>query len=245
MTFEQTIEKLKREYTDKLVAVDENRPELARFRGQTGQVKTVNMSGRALVQFDANNNIGWYDIALDFLRVIDKPLEKGAAIKEKPAKAPAPAKGAAPAAAGAKKGSAIEMARAQGAAGKGAAPVAGGAKKSSTADILAAARAAKASAAPAEAKAPEKKPAPAAGKPAAAAGGKMSTADILAAARAKKAAAEAAEAPAPTEAAEAAEAPVPEAAPSEPVAKKSAPSTGSLPTTTSEKVAWCRTADAK
>ena len=54
MVFEQ-IEKLKRDYTDKFVEVDASRPELARFKNITGQVKTVNMSGRALVEFDA-----WY-----------------------------------------------------------------------------------------------------------------------------------------------------------------------------------------
>ena len=37
------IEKLKKEITDKYVVVDESRPELRRFRGLTGAVKTVNM----------------------------------------------------------------------------------------------------------------------------------------------------------------------------------------------------------
>jgi hypothetical protein len=80
MVFEH-IDKLKREYTDKFVLVDENRPELRRFKGLTGTVKTVNMSGRALVEFDGYNNIGWFDIDLNFLRVIDAPLPK----EEKPA----------------------------------------------------------------------------------------------------------------------------------------------------------------
>ena len=31
------------------------------------------MSGRALVEFDGNSNIGWYDIGLDFLKIVDKP----------------------------------------------------------------------------------------------------------------------------------------------------------------------------
>jgi len=69
----QRIEQLKHEYTDQYVVVDADRPELARFKGITGQVKTINMSGRALVQFDAHNNAGWYDIALDYLKVVDKP----------------------------------------------------------------------------------------------------------------------------------------------------------------------------
>jgi len=32
------------------------------FAALTGSVKTVNMSGRALVEFDGYNNIGWFDI---------------------------------------------------------------------------------------------------------------------------------------------------------------------------------------
>src|SRR5438105_8475233 len=104
------IEKLKSQYTDKYVVVDESRPELQRFRGLTGAIKTVNMSGRALVEFDGYANIGWYDIELAFLKVVDKPppkpeakegkkekaappkAEKAAAPKaEKPATKPAPA----------------------------------------------------------------------------------------------------------------------------------------------------------
>lgn len=92
MVFEQ-IDQLKKQYTDKYVVVDETRPELRRFRGQTGIVRTVNMSGRALVEFDAFLNIGWYDIELDFLKVVDKPLEKEDAPKK--AAAPAAAKPAA------------------------------------------------------------------------------------------------------------------------------------------------------
>ena len=65
-----------REYTDKYVVVNEEQPELRRFIGQTGQVKTVNMNGRALVEFDAYENIGWFDIEVDFLKIIDKPLPK-------------------------------------------------------------------------------------------------------------------------------------------------------------------------
>lgn len=80
------IEKLKREYTDQYVIVDEQRPELRRFKGMTGTVKTVNMNGRALVEFDGNNNHGWYDIDIDFLKVIDEPLPK----EEKPARKRAP-----------------------------------------------------------------------------------------------------------------------------------------------------------
>lgn len=72
MVFEQ-IRKLQAEYIDKYVVVDEHRPELQRFCGLTGRVKTINMNGRALVQFDGRNNIAWYDIDIDYLRVVDAP----------------------------------------------------------------------------------------------------------------------------------------------------------------------------
>lgn len=75
MVFEH-IENLKRIYTDQLVVVDDNRTELGRFQGLTGTVKTVNMSGRALVEFDGHNNIGWYDIDVDFLKLVDEPVHE-------------------------------------------------------------------------------------------------------------------------------------------------------------------------
>ena len=81
----QHIEKLQQEYTDKFVVVDDQLPELQRFVGMTGIVRTVNMNGRALVEFDGHSNIGWYDIDIDFLRVIDEPLPADAAVKEKSA----------------------------------------------------------------------------------------------------------------------------------------------------------------
>ena len=67
------IEKLKLEYTDKYVVVVGDGPELARFAGITGRVKTVNMNGRALVEFNAWSNTGWHDIAPEFLRVVPEP----------------------------------------------------------------------------------------------------------------------------------------------------------------------------
>src|SRR6185436_16068933 len=85
------IEKLKKQYTDKYVVVDESRPELQRFRGLTGAIKTVNMSGRALVEFDGYANIGWYDIELAFLKVVDKPPPKPEAKEAKKEKAEKPA----------------------------------------------------------------------------------------------------------------------------------------------------------
>ena len=168
-TFADRIEKLKSDYTDKYVVAEAARPELRRFEGLTGQVKTVNMSGRALVEFEGNNNIGWFDIELDYLKVVDKPApppaaakEKAAPAKKKPAPKPAAEKGLSP----------LELARMQGAAKRSGDTGNGPAdRKSKTAELLAAARVKvkKGSDAP--------KTAPA--KPA----GKMSTADILAAAR--------------------------------------------------------------
>src|SRR5437016_12224179 len=116
MIFEH-IDKLKKQYTDKYVVVDDSRPELQRFSGLTGAVKTVNFSGKALVEFDGYNNIGWYDIDPAFLRVVPKPAPKPEeGKKEKPAAkaAPAAAKPAAekkaPAAAGAKPAAAKSVA---------------------------------------------------------------------------------------------------------------------------------------
>jgi len=197
------IERLKTEWTDKYVVVDSAAPELARFARSTGQVKTVNMNGRCLVEFDQYNNVGWYDIDPACLKVVPKPAPKPVETKEKSAKAEKPAKPAA----------------------KPAAAPAAAAKKPSTADILAAARGKAAAAKPAGD---------------AAAGAKPSTAEILARARAGKAAAAAPAAPAE---------PAPEA-PAEPVvearaaAKPAAGKGAALPTTTAEKIAWCRTNDA-
>ena len=87
------IERLKSEWTDKYVVIDSRAPELARFAQTTGQVKTVNMNGRCLVEFDQYNNTGWYDIDPSALKVVPKPLPKPP--EEKPAKAAAPAKPAA------------------------------------------------------------------------------------------------------------------------------------------------------
>ena len=166
----QRVDELKQQYTDKYVVVDDTQPELARFKGFTGQVKTVNMSGRALVQFDAWANIGWYDIDPAYLTVISEPLPKPEAKSEAPAKkAPPAAKEKAPPAA-----KAATPAAAKPAAAKPAG-------KASTAEILAALRVGKGAAAAAEASSPAAKP-PAAKPPAPgapAAKGKLSTADDL------------------------------------------------------------------
>jgi hypothetical protein len=159
MLFSDSVEALKNQYTDKYVRVSTPAPELARFHDAVGQVKTVNMNGRALVQFlDYHLNVGWFDIDPSCLIVVDKPsadvtakpVPKRAHDKPEGKAAPtagdkqdADAKAALPAG---KKLSPLEMARMQGAAGKAAAapakPASGGAApaKKSTADILAAAR---------------------------------------------------------------------------------------------------------
>jgi hypothetical protein len=206
------IERLKADWTDKYVVINCSAPELARFAQATGQVKTVNMNGRCLVEFDQFNNTGWYDIDPTALKIVPKPEPKPAAEKqEKPAKAAPAAK--APAA---------------------KAPPAPGAKKPSTADILAAARA-KGGAAPAAAKA-----APAAAKPA---GARPSTADILAAARGGKPQPPVAPPPAEPEAAPEPEAAAP--APTVTLNKAKPAAGGALPTTTADKIAWCRANDAQ
>jgi hypothetical protein len=115
------IEQLKAEWTDKYVVVDAAAPELARFGDATGRVKTVNMNGRCLVEFDQYNNIGWYDIDPSALTIVSGPRPK----PEKPAAKPAAAKPAAAKSAAAK---------------PAAAKPAAGATRASTADILAAAR---------------------------------------------------------------------------------------------------------
>ncbi len=82
----ETIERLRQQYTDQYVVVDASRPELARFQGMTGRVKTVNMNGRALVEFGGAGNRGWYDIAPEFLTIVDGvPAERAAPKAPKPA----------------------------------------------------------------------------------------------------------------------------------------------------------------
>lgn len=243
MVFPDTAESLKAQYTDKYVKVDPARPELARFRDVVGQVKTVNMNGRALVEFqDYHLNIGWYDIDLSCLTVVDKPAPKAAAEKHAEPKAaakPAAAKPAAPAA-GEKKLSPLELARMQGAGGAkpagGAEPASGVAPaKKSTADILAAARGGAAAA-------PAAKPASGEAKPA---GAKPSTADILAAARGgKPAAAPAPAAPTPPKA-EAPAAPAPSPAPAAEPASGGIVRVDKSSMTVQQMIEYCRAKDSQ
>ena len=244
MVYYEQIDRLKKQYTDKYVVVDESRPELRRFAGQTGIVKTVNMSGRALVQFDAYNNTGWYDIDPTYLKVVDAPLPKPEPTKEKSA----PSKGEkAPPNAAASPAPAAKQAP----AAKAAAAPKGGA---SVADILAAARGGTKAqpAKPAEpaASTPAAAPAKAAADPKS-----MSVADILAAARGKSTApAPATEAPKPAPAATKpeppplVEAPVEEAAVAAPPSPAAA-SGGKLSKrdqikSVADMVAYCRSTDA-
>lgn len=92
--FPKDLEQLKRIYTDQYVMVASDRPDLARFQGVVGQVKTVNCSGRALVQFDANNDRSWYDLEVELLKIVDKPPPKPAE-KKAPAAKPKSAEAAA------------------------------------------------------------------------------------------------------------------------------------------------------
>jgi len=210
------IERLKSDWTDKYVVIDSAAPELARFANATGIVRTVNMNGRCLVEFDQFNNIAWYDIDPSALKIVSQPRPK-----------PAEKEAAKPTAAVAKPPAAARPSKPATSAKPGASAKPGGGRPS-TADILAAARG--------KATPPAEQPAlPAAGK-------RPSTAEILAQARAAKAAA-----PAEPPAAEAetdAPAAEPQARPAgaKPAAAKPAAG-GPLPTTTADKIAWCRAHD--
>ena len=65
-----THERLKREWTDRYVTVNPDRPELARFRGIVGRVITVNYNNKALIDFQDG---GWYDItaSAEYLTKLD------------------------------------------------------------------------------------------------------------------------------------------------------------------------------
>ncbi len=89
----ERVEKLRLEYTDQYVVVECDLPQLARFRGKVGQVRTINVNGLALVEFQPDR--GRYDLELDYLKVVDKPKPKeppAKATKAKPAAAKPAAK---------------------------------------------------------------------------------------------------------------------------------------------------------
>jgi hypothetical protein len=68
-------EALKREWTDRYVEVNPDRPELKRFAGIVGRVITVNFNNKAVVDFQDG---GWYDItaATEYLRPLDPETAK-------------------------------------------------------------------------------------------------------------------------------------------------------------------------
>ncbi|MFH5804103.1 hypothetical protein [Alienimonas sp. DA493] len=129
-------EELKARWTGRAVAVRSAAAvgPLARFRGRTGRVRTVNMNGRALVQFDGADET-WFDLDPAALEpapeTADTPPPVRAAVGEEPQGEPAPGalekppakmRPQTPAAAkaeGGKKLSVLELARQQGAAGTG------------------------------------------------------------------------------------------------------------------------------
>jgi hypothetical protein len=235
--FAKQIERMKLQYTDKYVVVDLGRPELARFRDVVGRVKTVNMSGRALVEFDDYHlNTGWYDIDPEFLKVVDKPPPKAPKPEVKKPAAVAKPAGAKPAAK--------------------PAPAAGAqAGKSSVADILAKARAGKATPAPAkppapEASAPNEAPV-ASAQPAKVDRSKMSVADMLAAARAGTAGSATTPAPkvrpavAPVQEQAVSEEPVAEAAPTGEVAAGRIQRVDKSKMSIDDILVYCRQHDAK
>ena len=229
-------ERLKAELTDKFVVVSEGVPELRRFAGLTGTVKTVNMSCRALVQFDGPVDISWYDIDPAYLNVVTAPQPKQAEAKHvaKAEAAPAAAKPAADKPAGKSPLDAIRAAGAAKPAAASAAPAAGGAKPSPL-DMIRQQAAAKAAG---EAAPVAEKPAPAAGGP------KLSPMEMIRQQAAAKAAgtAPAASTPAPVAVAAAPVAPV--AAPPEvkaPVVPAApAPSAAGRPKSTAEVLAAIR-----
>jgi len=196
------VERLKTEWTDRYVVVDSLAPELARFARATGLVKTVNMNGRCLVEFDQYNNIGWYDIDPSFLKIVPKPLPKP--VEPKAAKTDAPPKPAP--------------------TSKAATPAAtSGVKKPSVAEILAKARAGKAAAS----ESPDS----------------QSAATVIAS-PAESIAPAAVVAPPPPASPPPTTSPLPPASP-ETTAPKQTVVSGPMPTTTAEKIAWCRVHDAQ
>jgi hypothetical protein len=137
MTF-AAAEELKRNLTDKFVVVQDGVAELRRFQGLTGTVKTVNMSGRALVQFDGPVDIGWYDIDPTYLQVVDQPQPKKSVGHESKGLAKEPAAASAKPAAPTKGGSPLDQIRKAGAAKPAGAesPASSSAGKPSPLDLI-------------------------------------------------------------------------------------------------------------
>ena len=69
--------------------IDTQRPEFVRLREVVGQVRTINYNGRALVEFDGSDRT-WYDLELDYLKVVDKSQPNGDEEKPEAAAAKTP-----------------------------------------------------------------------------------------------------------------------------------------------------------
>lgn len=119
----ERVEKLRIEYSDQYVSVDGDQPSLVRFKGKVGQVRTINVNGRALVEFEGDR--GRYDLELDYLKVVDKPKPKVPAAKtpkEKSSAKPAASNASEEKPASKEKLSELELARQQKDAEKPKAP---------------------------------------------------------------------------------------------------------------------------
>ncbi len=129
-------QQLQRQLTDKYVVVRDGVPELRRFHGLTGTVKTVNMNGRALVQFDGPVDIGWYDIDPAYLEVVPQPLPKQKSADHEAKPAAKTAEASAPAKAAPAGKSPLDLIRQQAAAKAPAAESAGGSGRPSPLDLI-------------------------------------------------------------------------------------------------------------
>lgn len=117
-------ERLKREWTDRFVVVKKGIPELRRFSGLVGQVRTVNMNCRLLVEFKSPADISWYDIDPAFVKTVPapEPNKVPEEVEVSRGKA-APAAPAAANAAASASGSPLDRIRAQNAAAAASAAV--------------------------------------------------------------------------------------------------------------------------
>jgi hypothetical protein len=79
------LEKLCARWLDQYVAVDASVPTLGRFAGMVGQVKMINQSGRALVQFVGSDS-SRYDIDPAHLTITAPPPPPEPPKKPEPAK---------------------------------------------------------------------------------------------------------------------------------------------------------------
>jgi hypothetical protein len=70
-----TVDAWKATWTNRLVKVQSDRPELQRFQGKVGRVITINYGGQAIVDFADG---GWYDIPnfTEVLQEVTDPEEQ-------------------------------------------------------------------------------------------------------------------------------------------------------------------------